>query len=311
MDPYFLIFEFGAFFALLRVCRHERNDRKMLTALLLAFLYGMILEALNIRMSKEIYVYSGDFAFQALGVPLAIGAGWSIIYYLSLKLSEPFYLSWWQAPFLMALIALTFDLTIDAVAIRLGFWHWKLRLDEEWFGVPYDNFFGWLAVMWTFGLSMNLSYRDNIKPAIARIIRLTAPLASALLLGAQIMFYESLAAVLSGRYSLREISTLNDRHDYSYAFDPIVRTARSYLFLSVIVTLLVACSFWIYKQKKVTLTSRDPFPLHTAAAVHLLFLSFLLISGICYTAPLILPIAVFLLILGFLLVKMTSVKTIP
>jgi hypothetical protein len=276
----------------------------MLEVLLLAFLYGQIMEALNIYMSRQMYVYSGDFLLQLGGVPLAIGAGWSIIYYVAQKIAGRFDLAWWQSPLLMAFIALSFDLSIDAIAIRLGFWHWKIPLDQDWFGVPYDNFFGWLAVVWTFGLIMNLSYQSNVKPRIGKLLRLSAPLVSALLLGAQIMSYQGLAALLSGKYDLRQINAFNDRQDYAYAFTPEVRTVRVYLFLFIIVTLTALCASWLYRQRNVARPPADRFPQHVAIAIHLLFITFLFLSGIYKVSWLLTLVSFSVLALDLVLAKL-------
>jgi uncharacterized membrane protein len=291
MNFYFLIAEFGTFIAFVAVLYHERKNKKMIEIMILAFVYGLIMEALNIYMS-HVYTYSHDFILQILGVPLAIGAGWAIVYYLSYNAAKRFNLSWWQAPFLMALVALSFDLSLDAIAIRLGFWTWNIPLNEEWFGVPYDNFFGWLAVVWTFGLFINLSFQDFIKPRLAKIIRYAAPVISALLIGMEIMIYENSAAVLSGKFTLSQVQEFYIRQEYFYAYVPEVRTIRIYLFLSLVLFLIFLCATWINKQRKNISKSTDKFSFYLSLTAHSMFLFLLFISGI-YKVSLLLPIVSF------------------
>ncbi len=295
LHPYFLIFEFGAISAFLAVLWHERKDWKALEVLSLAFVYGMFLEALNIRMSQGIYSYDPVFLLEIAGVPLCIGAGWAIVFYLSQNAAERFGLAWWQSPFLMALAALSYDLAMDAVAIRLGFWHWSIPLDEEWFGVPYDNFFGWLAVVWTFALIVNLSFRDFVRENYRRIIRYSAPVISALLLGFQIMVYVNLSAVLSGRYSLGEALSLYGQGEYSFAYAPEVQEAKAWLLLFIILSLSVSSWTWIRKGAGVR-GSKDGFALAISSLVHLMFLSFLFFGGIYEVSPLL--VLVSLLVFG-------------
>jgi uncharacterized membrane protein len=291
MDLFFLLFESGALLAFLLILRHERRSAQMLEALLLAFSYGFILEALNIRMSGRFYEYSNAFLLQFAGVPLSIGAGWGTIYYVARRYAEQFHLAWWQIPLLMALVALSFDLSLDVNAIRLGFWHWKIPLGEEWFGVPYDNFFGWLAVMWTFALLLNYSYQGHLKPSLGKLIRRTAPFTAALLLGTQIMLYQYAAALLSGKFTLAQVLAFSPE-DTSYALVPEVRTIRTYIFTLILVLVLSICLRWIRRAPQ-PLTAPDSFTSSLSLAIHISFLFFLFASGIYVRSPLLLPVALF------------------
>lgn len=302
MYTYSLIFESGTILALLAVAYHERKDRKTIEVVSLAFLYGMILEALNIHMSRGIYSYNPAFALEIFGVPLAIGAGWAIIFYLSRSIAGRYGLRWWQSPFLTALIALSYDLAMDAVAIRLGFWQWSIPLCEEWFGVPYDNFFGWLAVVWTFALFINLSFRDFVKEKYRRVLRYLSPVLSALLLGFQIMIYVNLSAVLSGRYSWAEARTLYDQGEYSFAYVPEVQEAKGRLLLFIILSLSVLSWIWIRKSKDIR-RPKDGFVLWVSSAVHLMLLCFLLFSGIANDYPIFILVSISALAFGLLLEK--------
>lgn len=300
MNLYFFIFEFGAICGLLAIFYHERKDRKLLQILALSFIYGMILEALNIHMSNEIYTYSSVFLLQIMGVPLAIGSGWAVLFYLSYGAADRFNLAWWQSPFLMALIALSYDLTMDAVAIRLGFWQWKIPLDQEWFGVPYDNFFGWLAVVWTFAFFLNLSFQDFVKEKYRKVIFYTAPVTSALLLGAEIMVYVNLSAVLSGRFSWGEAMRYYNSGQYFYAYVPEVQAAKGFLLSAIILFLSVALLFW-NKKSESSAGSGDVFSLHLSLSIHAMFFVLLFASGIYKDYPIFVVISVLMLILTLLL----------
>jgi uncharacterized membrane protein len=52
----------------------------------------------------------------------------------------------WARPFLGALLVLSIDLSLDAVAIRLGMGNWGRGLQSQYFGVPYANFWAWFWV---------------------------------------------------------------------------------------------------------------------------------------------------------------------
>ena len=54
-------------------------------------------------------------------------------------------------PVLDALMALNIDLSLDTIAIRLGMWVWTdVALNEQWFGVPWANFWAWFVVVWSY-----------------------------------------------------------------------------------------------------------------------------------------------------------------
>jgi uncharacterized membrane protein len=58
-----------------------------------------------------------------------------------------------------ALLALLIDLSIDAIAIRRGYWQWTIPLNAGWFGVPADNLSAWMFVVFFFSLLCRLLRR--------------------------------------------------------------------------------------------------------------------------------------------------------
>ncbi len=64
---------------------------------------------------------------------------------------------WYLRPVLDALLALTIDLSMDAIAIRLGFWTWGAA--GPWFGVPLSNFYVWFVVVLGYSLLVRLGRR--------------------------------------------------------------------------------------------------------------------------------------------------------
>jgi hypothetical protein len=53
-------------------------------------------------------------------------------------------------------MAINLDLSMDAIAIRLGMWDWGDGFNFEYFGVPYNNFWAWFWVVFSFSLSLRL-----------------------------------------------------------------------------------------------------------------------------------------------------------
>src|SRR5258708_34003991 len=90
------------------------------------------------------------------GATISVALGWAVVIYTSMRFSSKIRLPEAARPILDALIALNIDLAMDVVAIRLGIWAWTgVRLDQQWFGVPWVNFWARCLVGW--GVSGYLS----------------------------------------------------------------------------------------------------------------------------------------------------------
>ena len=114
--------------------------------MLAGVLFGVVLEWATIQ---QLHAYQyGQFPIMIAGeVPLAIGAGGGVIIYASRLYAEATSLPRWAKPLLAALLALNIDLSMDAIAIRLGMWDWGQGLDFQYFGVPWANFWAWFWVV--------------------------------------------------------------------------------------------------------------------------------------------------------------------
>ncbi len=109
-------------------------------------LYGLTLETLTI-FQLHAYHY-GHFLIMFGPVPLVIAVGWGIILYSAMAFADALALPAWASPALVGLLGLTIDLSIDAVAIRIGMWQWHgIASTQQWFGVPYANFYAWFIVL--------------------------------------------------------------------------------------------------------------------------------------------------------------------
>lgn len=301
MNLYFTVFELGAILSFLYILYSERKHGQVIEVLLMAFFYGIILETLNIYMSGA-YFYSDNFYFDLLNIPLAIGAGWAIVYYLANEISQKFGLKWWQSPFLMALIALSYDLVIDVVAIRLGFWSWHISFNEEWFGVPYENFFGWLVVIWVFAIFMNLSFQNFIDAKMAKVIRFSSLILAPVVSSFAIISFINLSAILSKTFSVQQVLDLFSNRNYLYAYAPEVQTIKGYGLLFLITVASVSSFIWIrqkgFSQKRIKTSYRV---VALSFFIHSLFLFLLIISGIYKDFPIFILLAIVLILLNLYL----------
>lgn len=140
---------------LLAVClvHAGRRSRYLVAELLVTVVYGVILEALTLRQLGA-YDY-GPFALVVDGAPVAVGIGWGVITYSAMAFSDGLDMPDQTRPLLDGLFALSVDLSMDAIAIRLGMWHWVgVAPDAQWFGVPWVNFWAWLIVVVAYSASL-------------------------------------------------------------------------------------------------------------------------------------------------------------
>jgi len=142
---YFTGIEIGAYvLAILLLWQAGRQGRYLLLTLIMAMLYGYLLEYMDIR-DYHAYVY-GQFHVMLPGnVPLPVALSWGMIFYAATQTSDLLGLPWARRPWLDGLLAIIIDLCLDPIAAQLGYWNWTPP--GPWLDIPYGNFFGWLVVI--------------------------------------------------------------------------------------------------------------------------------------------------------------------
>ena len=270
----FLLVEVGVYILAIICLRHAwARGRSRLLGLVAGMIYGLLLEYGAI-VTFHAYVY-GQFLIMIFGaVPLCIGVSWGMIIYTAMETSDLFALPWFLRPILDALLALTIDLSMDAIAIRLGFWTWGQA--GPWFGVPLGNFYAWFIVVLGFSLLLRLG----------RIWSLAGPLA---LLG------DLAVAILAILLSVVGLSTL-----LRPAYTLIAQGAWAWLIIGVLLGASALLAIWAARR-----TRRDqPLDLVLLSVpvfFHVFSFGALLVSGMYHQAPALLVISALMLIVGLLL----------
>lgn len=167
-----------------------------------AVAYGVVLEKLVV-VGLENYTYPAARFVDVLGIPIAIGLGWSIVLYAGYDTARRMGLAGVARAAFVALFVLHVDLALDAVAIRIepvGYWTWIH--DGAYFGVPIGNFYGWFAVGFCFvavyDAALDASESRTIAAGESRTIAagISLVLASALIYAAMVAFETVAAGVL-------------------------------------------------------------------------------------------------------------------
>ena len=136
-------------FALSARFAYRTGGRQRLNELVSAVPFGLLLEQGDITIFGS-YAYNQGFFIKVGSVPLAIALAWAMIITSSMFMSDRLGIPPRLAPFADAVFAILLDLSLDAIAIRQGLWHWNIPLNAGFFGVPAGNYYGWLFVAFGF-----------------------------------------------------------------------------------------------------------------------------------------------------------------
>ncbi len=152
-----------------------RRGRRDLLELLSAVPFGLLLEQGDITIFGS-YAYNQLFFLKIGAVPVAIALAWAMIIRSCMAISDAAGVPARLAPFSDALLAILLDLSFDTIAIRQGLWHWKIHLDQGFYGVPAGNYYAWLFVALGFSLWTRVLRRQSLRRPWMAWLQLLVPL---------------------------------------------------------------------------------------------------------------------------------------
>ncbi len=237
-------------------------------------LYGLTLEILTIAQLHS-YQY-GRFLIMLGPVPLAVAVGWGIILYSAMAFADSLAFPSWAAPALVGLLGLNIDLTMDAVAIRLNMWHWlDYAGNQEWFGVPYANFYSWFIVLCSCSALLWLVRPLTVRPGWR------GPLAAqGALLGSVVILI-----------LLDELVVQYDRHGGIVWLPVVIVVIGAFV--------VVGLGLWVRRAAAHPSTREEPMNILIPSIVpfyfHFFFLSMLFVAGIAQHLPALLGISLAML----------------
>jgi hypothetical protein len=254
-NPFFVAFEMMLMVLFALCLRHAaRLGPSAVWQLVAGVLFGLLLEWATLR---QLHAYRyGRFLLMLGQVPLMVGVGWGVIIYSVRLFSDATSLPEWARPMLDGLLALTIDLAMDAVAIRLGMWDWGRGPQDQYFGVPYANFWAWFWVVFTFSVGLRGFARPTTWAG-----RWLAPM----------------GAILLGLVNLIAMNTLMtmDLPEASYM-----------LTITLMLGVALALVFWL--RPRFSLCRSDPLVFWVPFAFHAYFLVVGLLSGVILRPPVLL-----------------------
>jgi putative membrane protein len=108
----------------------------------LTFVSTFILEVVGVKTGLIFgsYTYGNVLGPQLMDVPVLIGINWALIILGAILISAKLTKHKILRPLLAGLFAVTFDLVLEPVAIKLNYWNW------EGGNIPVQNYIAWFVI---------------------------------------------------------------------------------------------------------------------------------------------------------------------
>ena len=294
---YFFIAEICGFIFFILIIARELYQRKYskIFEILSCAIFGMILEIGDTYLAHT-YSYGTNFLVNLAHVPVVIGLGWAIFVYSAMLLSDQYNIPWTLRPFMDALTVIILDIAMDPVAIRLGFWHWVMPLDREWYGVPFENILGWILVVLVFSFLVRFIRTLNHKRFLTMFLMVLSPIISyaGLMIG---LLTFSLIAILP--YQINNWNTLlmfQYTPDFSVFMNPQVELWKL-IILTIILTELVHIVVWsLIKYRRNYLRHFDVITFTALSGIHILFFVAIFTEGLYLQLPILIVISLVCLV---------------
>jgi len=282
----FFLFEILGFvsFSVIFVREILQRNKSRVFEIIGCAVFGMLLEIGNTFLAHT-YVYSDKFLINVAHVPVAIGLGWAVIVYCAMLLSDQYNIPWALRPLLDALTAIVLDLAMDAVAIRLGFWKWAIPLDQEWYGVPFENLVGWILVVLSFYYLVRWIRTLDPKRALTKTLMIATPVLAYLGLMIGMIVY-SVIVILP--YQINNWTVLilpGNRPDFSILYNPHVQLWKLIVLVVILVELVNIAVVAMVKYRHKYLHRFDLLSYILLSGMHLFFFAALFVTGIYRDMP--------------------------
>jgi putative membrane protein len=145
---------YGLFFASLLVlypCIREKN-KKLIIWIVLTYIITFILEITGIKTGIIFgeYSYGTVLGPKIFGVPFIIGLNWVVIILGAIIVARMFSRLLLVSSLITGLLAVIFDLALEPVAVRFGYWFW------QWNAIPVQNYLAWFIISFLSALFFNV-----------------------------------------------------------------------------------------------------------------------------------------------------------
>jgi len=148
-----------------------QRGSQWLGAMLGATGFGLLVEVLFVTTLQG-YCYGEFLMMVPVGdatVPLWVALGWGIIMFSAMAATEDLALGPVQKALATGLLTMVLDLALDPIAQDQAWWTWGNLRPGDYFGVPYDNFIGWILIVGSYSGFVRLGWR-RMRPGWMRVV---------------------------------------------------------------------------------------------------------------------------------------------
>lgn len=261
---YFTPFEIAVyliFIALVLVqFKKPKKDRNFFV-LFSGLIFGIILELADMALWHT-YSYGDVFLVYIFNVPLGIGTAWAVILHISILLSNKIGdchgIPQFARPFMDALFVFSIDIVLDVVSVAHGGWKWLIANNIEWFGVPYENFVGWMSVALVFSFVVRIlwlfdheKFRRKVlglpSSTIRMIVKALSPIIAYVFLFTLFVFQA--AAVNTIYFIIKgKLAFTGSLMRPTVIYDPEISMIKGILFLIAVMVLVFVYFYFLEKR---------------------------------------------------------------
>lgn len=138
-----------------------KRNSKLILWCLVVYIFTFSLEVIGVKTGYVFgsYSYGDVLGFKLFDVPLIIGFNWVVIILGAIGIASRIHKSFFQIALLTGTFAVLFDIMLEPVAIKLGYWNWN-----EGF-IPLQNYYAWFGIAFfasLFGSKLKLDLEDSL-----------------------------------------------------------------------------------------------------------------------------------------------------
>jgi bisanhydrobacterioruberin hydratase len=139
----------------------QKGNTKLIVWGLIVYIVTLSLEVIGVKTGYIFgsYYYGDVLGLKLFDVPMIIGFNWVVIILGAIGIASRIHKSAFQIALLTGTFAVLFDLMLEPVAIKLGYWTWDNGF------IPLQNYYSWFAIAFfasLFSSKLKLELEDSL-----------------------------------------------------------------------------------------------------------------------------------------------------
>lgn len=139
----------------------QKGNTNLIVWGIIVYIITFSLEVIGVKTGYIFgsYYYDDVLGFKRFDVPLIIGFNWVVIILGAIGIASRIHKSAFQIALLTGTFAVLFDVMLEPVAIKLGYWTWDNGF------IPLQNYYAWFGIAFfasLFGSKLKLDLEDSL-----------------------------------------------------------------------------------------------------------------------------------------------------